>query len=201
MADPCLQISIESAGALSAVGLPVLLLAVSFAFAYGALGETGLSLVFRGLRCIGVFRGSLAVIALPVLGRVAAAEAVKFAGVDGVAAGALAAAAGATVSVFISAIVAVLTARSIRARLDTAVHNFITLMISTAAGGLLFQMGMSLLFGQRNRNTGGTNRGMDEEDTEVNSEDEKERERKKRRCKKKRKTTTTTTVTYLKNTI
>lgn len=184
MADPCLQISIETAGVLSAFWLPVLLLGVSLTFAYGALGETGLLLVFRRLQSVGVFRGSLAMIVLLAIGRMAA-EWVKFTGVDGVAAGALAVAAGATVSAIISAIVAALTARSIRARLDTSIENFITLMIRTAAGGLLFQMGMSLLFGQRNR--GGTNRGMDEdEDTDVNSEEEFERERKRRWCKKRR---------------
>ncbi|RXN15688.1 hypothetical protein ROHU_027946 [Labeo rohita] len=74
MADPCLQMNIiETAGALSAIGIPVLLLGVSFAFAYGALEENGLSLVFRELQCIGVFRGSLAAIALAALGRMAAA--------------------------------------------------------------------------------------------------------------------------------
>ncbi|KAL0202396.1 hypothetical protein M9458_000414 [Cirrhinus mrigala] len=193
MADPCLQMSIiETAGALSAIGIPVLLLGVSFAFAYGALEENGLSLVFRELQCIGVFRSSLAVIALAALGRMAATGAVKFAGVDGVAAGALAVAAGVIVSAFMSAILAALIARSRRARLDTAVDNFITLMIPTAACGFLFGMGMSLLFGQRNRNTGGTNRGMDEdedEDTEVNRQEKYERQRKKRRRKKKGNTT------------
>lgn len=182
MADPCLQTSIiETAGASSAIGLPVLLLGVSFALAYGALGGTGLSLVFRGLQCVGIFRGGLAVITLAALGRMAAAEAVKVAGVDGVAAGALAAAAGVTVSAFISAIVAALTAQSIRARLKTAANNFITCMIRTEGWIRLFAMGMSLLFGQRNRN-----RGLEEdEDSKVNSEDENERERKKRRRKRK----------------
>lgn len=183
MADPCLQTSIiETAGASSAIGLPVLLLGVSFALAYGALGGTDLSLVFRGLQCVGIFRGGLAVITLAALGRMAAAEAVKVAGVDGVAAGALAAAAGVTLSAFISAIVAALTAQSIRARLETAVNNFITCMIRTEGWIRLFAMGMSLLFGQKNRN-----RGLEEDaDSEVNSEDENERERKKRRRRKRK---------------
>lgn len=174
---------IEATGALSAVGFPALFLVVSVGLAYGALGESGLSLVWSGLRSVGVFRGSLAVMGSAALGCVAAVGAVRIAGLKGVAAGAGAAAAGASVSAVISAIVAAETARRIRAKLESAAEN----LILTVGCGVLCGMGMSFIFGQRSRNGERTNRRREdeEEDHEMTAEDEqgrKKRNKKKKIC-------------------
>lgn len=188
MADQCLPGVIEATGALSAIGFPVLLLGVSAGLAYGAHGERGLSLLWSGLQSVGVFRGGLAVTALPAVGCVAAVAVVRISGVNGVSAVAVAGVTGATVSAIMSAVVAAETARSIRAKQEAEAES----LIYTVGCGVLLGMGMSFILGRRNRNGGGTNRSSEgeeeeDEDHEMNAEDKhnRRRKRKKRRNKKK----------------
>ncbi|KAI7810454.1 hypothetical protein IRJ41_001933 [Triplophysa rosa] len=133
---------VETAGALSAVGIPVLLLVFSCAVAFGALGETGLSLVWTGVQSVGFTGVSFALVLLAAVGHVSADAAVWVMDVEGEAAGVVAVTAGATASAVISSVVAVLIGQKIREHVDGAVERISALIALTDAWSFLSDMGV-----------------------------------------------------------
>lgn len=133
---------VEMAGALSAVGIPVVLLVFSCAFTYGALGETGLSLLWTGVQSVGLTGVSFALVLLAAVGHASAVAAVWLMDVEGEAAGVVAVTAGATVSAFISSVVAVLIGQMIREHVEAAVQRICALITLTDAWSFLSDMGI-----------------------------------------------------------
>nr|XP_055062380.1 FK506-binding protein 5-like [Misgurnus anguillicaudatus] len=132
------------AGALSAIGISILLLLFSCAVAYGALGETGQSLVWMGLESVGVTGLSLAVVALAVVGHLAADAAVSWLEVEGEAAGVVATIAGASVAAVILTFVAALIAETIRKQVETPVRQISALIGLMEGWEFLSDMGISV---------------------------------------------------------